>query len=241
MVRSRELPDQVRSADDSVSSETVYYGYRFLITESRSDSTYHDRYRVRVEIREEGGEAALHVIERRSQSNHQLSKRYRAASSERDTAIAEAQQWVLANRPDASARQEDEICRSRRNRFEAVGRDPLAYLGACSLELSATEVGAILQLGTARKLNRLLCDWNLQRKIGNSDYEPVNRTHGKHVGLYGQLRWSAAGLKAIWDAAVRHRVVDGDDAEFVRRIGGNTDWLYFGDGDATDSSSHLAG
>lgn len=102
-------------------------------------------------MREDGAETALHVIERTSRSTHQLSKRYRAAPSERGMAITAAQQWVLANRPDARPRYDEEIHRARRERFEAVGRDPLVYILASWLELSPTEIGTILQLGSGRK------------------------------------------------------------------------------------------
>lgn len=69
----------------------------------------------------------------------------------------------------------------------------------------------------------------------------MNRARGTHVGMYGQLRWSGAGLKPIWDAAGRRRGVDGGDEEFVRRIGANTDWPRFIDEDATNSPRRPAG
>ncbi len=217
---------------DAQAQERRFYGYVLSVVGSRSDAAYHDRASVQIEIRADGSDDVIHVVTTSTRSSHQLSKRYKAAADPTPLAIAEAESWILANRPDAVERRQTEAAHARdqqaerdRERLAVVGGDVVAYILGRHLELSTTDVGNALGLGSARKLNPLLNDWGIQRGDSRRGYTPVDDAHGEHVGFYAQLKWSAAGLKAIWDAAVAHGAAAGGDEEFVRRLRANTDWV----------------
>lgn len=197
----------------------------------RSDRTYHDTATSRVTICSEESDNVLHVVHIMTRSTHQLSTRYRPPADPLVAALAEAQRWVLSNRPDAVARQREErettaerVRAGHRQMFEALQGDALAYISSYSATLSPTEVGRTLELGSARRLNQHLAAWGLQRREHDA-YVPIDPTHAEQVGIYGTLRWRSPGLKAIWDAALRHGAATGGNAEFVGRVRRHTDWF----------------
>jgi hypothetical protein len=200
------------------SREYVFYGYHLSVSTSRSDGRYHDSASVAVEIRPPDSDEVIHVATASSRSNHQLSKRYRVAANPPEDAVQQAESWILANRPDAVERQRREWVNRKRAQLASVGGDRLAFVLVQQLELSAAEVGKTLGLGSARKLNRLLTEWGLQRDDTRRAYDPARAEHGKHMGMYYQLKWTTLGLKAIWDASVSHGLNTGGDEEFVRLV-----------------------
>jgi len=204
--------------ESGASHNREFYGYRLSATTSRSDSRYHDTATAAIEVRPPNSDEVIHIETASSRSNHQLSKRYRAAADPTDDAIQRAESWILANRPDAVERQHQEYIQRKRVQFASVGGDRLAFVLLQQIELSATEVGKTLGLGSARKLNRLLVEWGLQRDDNRGGYDPAREEHGQHVGMYYQLKWTAAGLKAIWEASVAHGLAAGGYDEFVQRV-----------------------
>jgi hypothetical protein len=46
----------------------------------------------------------------------------------------------------------------------------------------------------------------------------VRAEHHRHLRLHYKLKWTALGLKALWDASVAHGLSAGGDDEFRRRV-----------------------
>lgn len=204
--------------------EEHWYGYRLVSRTGRSDSTYHESASASVAIHGPDG-AVLHTVDRSSRSSHQLKKAYRAPAPVAEEALEEARAWVLANRPDAAARRDAEAETERQARLAAHDGDLVAYLRSLSLELSPTDVGRALGLGSARRVNALLAEWGLQREQRGA-YVGADAAHGRMVGgTYPAWRWNAAGLFAIWAAAEAHGMVEGGERALVERVLANTIWL----------------
>ena len=209
-----------------------FHGYRFRIIEGASEGQYHETLAVRLEVLPPAGDTVLHVIEMSDRGSHQLRKRYRPPRSPRPLAIAQAEHWVLTHCPDAAARQSEAEARARQDaataawaRLALVGGDVVAFLAATSRSFSTTDVGRALGLGSARRLNPLLVEWNLlvARQGG---YDGVDPAHGAVEGwTFPQWRWNIAGVLSIWSAATAAGIVSGGVDEMVRRIKANTDWV----------------
>jgi len=220
-----EIPQPDR--DDRRTHDYEFYGYRLSATTSTSAGKYHDTASTVVEVHPPDSDEVIHAEAATSRSNHQLNKRYRAAAHRTEDLLDRAKSWILANRPDAAQRHRNAYVQRKRQQLASVGGDRLAFVLLQELELSATEVGDTLGLGSARKVNRLLTEWGLQREDNRGGRDPVRAEHGKHVGLYYHLKWTAAGLKAIWDASVSRGLNSGGDEEFVRRVNAQFKLLDF--------------
>lgn len=209
-----------------------FYGYRFRIIEGGGEGRYHETMAVQLEVLPPLGDTVLHVITMSDRGSHQLRKRYRPPSSPRPLAIAQAEHWVLAHCPDAAARRSEADAKAREDaakdasaRLASVGGDVVAFLAATSRSFSTTDVGKALGLGSARRLNSLLVEWNLLL-ARHGGYDGVNPDHGAVEGwTFPQWRWNIAGVLAIWAAATAAGIVTGGVDEMVRRIKANTDWV----------------
>lgn len=212
------------------------YSYRIEIECTERDAKYHeiDTALARV-IDPASGNVLYTTAPRTSRSSHQLKKKYRAPANVGDLARDDAERWMLENLPRARAAYEvqAELARaaareSARERFEALGRDPLTYLREQDQLVTVSEMAHILNVSGAQSLNRRLIDWGLQEKVSDG-YWPTHHEHARIVGAFAQLKWTTAGMKAAWDAGIKDGTFEGGDAEFTEAIRARTDWLSFFD------------
>jgi hypothetical protein len=209
-------------------------GYRVELRESRSDGRYHETIAARARVIDSQG-AVIHEVHKSSRSGHQLKRGHRHAVSQWDSAVADVQQWLVANREDArlaaaqaAERQAAEGRENRRQRWESLGSNDLAYALDRDDLLSVTELAVILGFRNARQANQKLMEWSFQTRDGDG-YAPVNNEHGRLVGYYFQLRWTTAGLWAIWQRGEAAGLFTGGAAAFTARLRTHTRWFDFSD------------
>lgn len=120
----------------------------------------------------------------------------------------------------------------RRFRYLEVGQKDLEYIltydcGKFKIKFSTAEVAELLGLGTIRQANKLLLEYGLQKKEGSTYVGTLDRSCWGSVGRYSKLVWYFPGVKAIYDAAVEHGQIEGDDPQFVALIRQKTDIFEF--------------